>query len=261
MTAAHSVESHTSAETARSLIPGARHLLGHLLIPVYLALGMALAYLGAFHQVEPHHLPVSIVGSSPQTSVLATTVGDQAGPQLSVSTIASLDQARSKVGTGALAAAFAPSANQPTVIIDSAASPTAAQVAQTVFDKVAEVQGKRLVVQDLQPLPANDALGSNLFFLLVALTVGGYTAAATLGVAGQQPAFRTASGPCWASWWRASSPSSEPSWPARSSARCTVTWSNWDSSPGSTSAAWSCSEAPCTPSSAGSPPRSSSHSS
>lgn len=184
MTAAHSVESHTSAETARSLIPGARHLLGHLLIPVYLALGMALAYLGAFHQVEPHHLPVSIVGSSPQTSVLATTVGDQAGPQLSVSTIASLDQARSKVGTGALAAAFAPSANQPTVIIDSAASPTAAQVAQTVFDKVAEVQGKRLVVQDLQPLPANDALGSNLFFLLVALTVGGYTAAATLGVAG-----------------------------------------------------------------------------
>ncbi|HTZ42949.1 MAG TPA: hypothetical protein VMB79_03740 [Jatrophihabitans sp.] len=164
--------------------PGLRHLLPHLLVPVYLALGMALAYLGGFHRAEPHHLPVAVVGSSPPSAVLATTIGDRAGAQLAVRTVPDASTARAQVRAGTLTAAYLPGPGNPTVIVDSAASPSAAQVAETVFDQVAATADRRLTVSDLEPLPATDLQGSNLFFLLVALTVGGYTAAATLGVAG-----------------------------------------------------------------------------
>lgn len=186
MTSAHSPEHTAIAPGPARLLPGARHLLGHLLIPVYLALGMSLAYLGAFHRAEPHALPVAIVGQSASTSVLATTIGDRAGAQLVVRTVPTAADARQLVGSGTLVAAYQPvtGAGTPTLIIDSSASPTAADTATTVFDTVAATQSQRVVIDDLHPLPATDHLGNNLFFLLVALTVGGYTAAATLGVAG-----------------------------------------------------------------------------
>ncbi|WP_371835824.1 hypothetical protein, partial [Ochrobactrum sp. C6C9] len=34
----------------------------HILVPLFLAIGMGLAYLGAFHAPTPHDLPVGIVG-------------------------------------------------------------------------------------------------------------------------------------------------------------------------------------------------------
>ncbi len=159
-----------------------RHVFVALLIPLYLAAGMALAYLGAFHKAEPHHLPVAVVGTSSQTSVLATRIADQAGPALSVRTVPDIAVADSMVRSGELVGAYVPQTT--TVIVAGASSPTASTAAQQVFDQVAATDDARLHVHDLAPLPAGDAQGSNLFFLLVALSVGAYTVAAALGVAG-----------------------------------------------------------------------------
>jgi hypothetical protein len=159
-----------------------RHLIIALLVPVYLGTGMALAYLGGFHRPEPHHLPVAVVGSSPQDAVLATTIADRAGTSLSVRTVPDVATADKLVRSGDLVGAYIP--HTTTVIVAGASSPTASTAAQQVFDQVAATRDARLHVQDLAPLPADDPQGSNLFFLLVALSVGAYTVAAALGVAG-----------------------------------------------------------------------------
>ena len=65
----------------------------HLMIPLFLAVGMAFAYLGAFHAPSPSHVPVAIVGTGPQTSVFAQTMNDSADGKLAVRTVADVAQA------------------------------------------------------------------------------------------------------------------------------------------------------------------------
>ena len=50
----------------------------HILIPLFLAAGMALAYLGAFHAAQPSNIPVGIVGEGPAAEVFAQTLNDKA---------------------------------------------------------------------------------------------------------------------------------------------------------------------------------------
>ena len=64
-----------------------RHVAGHLLTPLLMCVGMALAYLGAFHHPEPNHLKVAVVGEAPQVKVLAQTMKDTAGDRLEVVTL------------------------------------------------------------------------------------------------------------------------------------------------------------------------------
>src|ERR1700757_2132412 len=44
-----------------------RHLMLAPVIPLFLAAGMALAYLGAFHNPTPHHVQVELAASSPRS--------------------------------------------------------------------------------------------------------------------------------------------------------------------------------------------------
>src|SRR3954471_7105064 len=56
----------------------------HLLIPLFLATGMALAYLGAFHQPTPHALPTAVVGTSVEAKVFAQQLNDASDGALTV---------------------------------------------------------------------------------------------------------------------------------------------------------------------------------
>ena len=64
-----------------------RHLAGHLLTPLLMCLGMAFAYLGAFHQPEPNNMALAVVGDSPQTMVLAQTMKDKGAAGLDMVTV------------------------------------------------------------------------------------------------------------------------------------------------------------------------------
>ena len=64
-----------------------RHIAGHLLIPLLMCVGMAFAYLGAFHSPAPNHLRLAVVGDSPQTLVLAQSMKDKGGDALDVVTL------------------------------------------------------------------------------------------------------------------------------------------------------------------------------
>ncbi|MFF1634522.1 hypothetical protein [Leifsonia sp. NPDC058248] len=149
----------------------------HLLIPVFLAAGMALAYLGAFHQPELHDLPVAIVGQGPAAQVFAQTLNDKAPAALDVTTVSTAAQARDQVEHQKLAAAYEVDATHATIIVSSASSETMASAAEKIFLPIAYEQQLPVTVDDVRPVGEHDLTGQGLFFLMVALSVGSYASA------------------------------------------------------------------------------------
>ncbi|WFR66389.1 hypothetical protein P9139_16245 [Curtobacterium flaccumfaciens] len=79
----------------------------HILVPLFLAVGMGLAYLGAFHAPTPHDLPVGIVGQGAATQVFAQTVTDQSDGALVTHVVPSTAEAERMVSHRDLAAVYA----------------------------------------------------------------------------------------------------------------------------------------------------------
>ncbi|MFC7219333.1 hypothetical protein ACFQLX_14320 [Streptomyces polyrhachis] len=171
-----------------------KHLAVHLLTPLLMCLGMALAYQGAFHQPEPRHLKVAIVGATPEARVLAQTVKDRAGDALDVTTVASAGEAREALADRELVGAFVPDARHPEVLIAKANSETSAMAAEAVFQAVAAKQGVPLAVTDVKPTGAGDPTGQGIFFLLVTLSIGSYGSATVLNAGAARLSMRMRAG-------------------------------------------------------------------
>jgi hypothetical protein len=163
---------------------GFRHLALALAIPLFLCVGMALAYLGGFGDPTPHHVKVELASRKTESvQPLATALRTRLGARFDISATTP-SRAGSDVAKARAVAAYLPG-REPQLLVNSAASPTEAQVAVQLFTTVAATTARApLAVHDLAALPANDPLGQNAFFLLVALTIGGYTAAIAIGAAG-----------------------------------------------------------------------------
>ena len=162
-----------------------------VLIPLFLSVGMALAYLGAFHAPTPRDLQVGVVGSGAATSVAAQTITDRSDGALVAHVVTSDTAARAAVRDRTLAAVLAPDGTSATLYLSTAASPTTATVTTKVFTDIAYQQHLLFHVVDVVPTAAGDSSGQGLFFLLVALSIGGYAGAVVLaGVAGR-------AGPLW----------------------------------------------------------------
>ncbi|MGW6247445.1 hypothetical protein [Streptomyces roseolus] len=164
--------------------PGAlRHVLGHLLTPLLMCLGMGLAYLGAFHAPQPHDLRVDIVGSGPATQVLAQTLHDQADGALDVRTVPDRATASTALLHQDSYGAYIPG-DHPELLVASTSSDTSAMAVEKVFTKVAAGQDAPLRVTDLAPTASGDPTGQGVFFLLVAVSIGAYASVAVIGAAG-----------------------------------------------------------------------------
>ncbi|WP_330255437.1 hypothetical protein OG874_13295 [Nocardia sp. NBC_00565] len=161
-----------------------RHVAGHLLTPLLMCLGMALAYLGAFHQPEPNHLKVAVVGTSAQDMVLAQTMKDKAGDALEVVTLPSRDEATAQLRDRTLSGAYVPDTQHPELLVAKANSDTTAMAVELVFRQVAGQQGVPMTVTNIAPTASGDPTGQGLFFLLVALSIGSYGSVAAIGAAG-----------------------------------------------------------------------------
>ncbi|PSR67463.1 hypothetical protein C8258_15765 [Nocardia sp. MDA0666] len=161
-----------------------RHMAGHLLTPLLMCLGMGLAYLGAFHQPEPNHVQVAIVGDSPQVKVMAQTLKNRAGDALDVVTIADRADAVNRLQHRDLAGAFVPDAQSPEVLVAEANSDTTAMAVETMFGAVTAQQNLPLRTTDIAPTTSGDPTGQGLFFVLVALSIGAYGSVAAISVAG-----------------------------------------------------------------------------
>ncbi|MFE2109958.1 hypothetical protein ACFXAF_29410 [Kitasatospora sp. NPDC059463] len=167
-----------------------KHLALHLLTPLLMCLGMALAYQGAFHQPEPHHLKVAVVGTTAQARELATAVQGAAGDALDVATLPDRAAAEQRLLDRELVGAFVPDAGRPELLVAKADSDTSAMAAEKVFQRVATEQGVPLAVTDLTTPSTGDPTGQGLFFLLVALSIGSYGSVAVIGAAGAAMSMR-----------------------------------------------------------------------
>ncbi|WP_227982980.1 hypothetical protein [Nocardia spumae] len=161
-----------------------RHIAGHLVTPLLMCLGMGLAYLGAFHQPEPHHLQVAIVGDSPQVKVMAQTLKDRTGDALDIVTVDSRAAAIDRLRHRDLAGAFVPDDRQPELLVAEANSDTTAMAVDTVFGAVTAQRNLPLHTTDIAPTAQGDPTGQGLFFVLVALSIGAYGSVAAISVAG-----------------------------------------------------------------------------
>ncbi|GAA2792179.1 membrane protein [Streptomyces showdoensis] len=188
-----------------------RHVLGHLLTPLLMCVGMGLAYLGAFHAPAPHDLRVDIVGSGPHAQVLAQTLQDKTAGALDVRTVPDRATATAHLRDRSSFGAYLPGGGQaasgatgarhvadgttgggpaadaspgPELLVASASSDTSAMAAEKVFTKVAATQGEPLKVTDVAPVSPGDPTGQGVFFLLVALSIGSYASVAVIGGAG-----------------------------------------------------------------------------
>ncbi len=163
----------------------------HILVPLFLAAGMGLAYLGAFHAPTPHELPVGVVGQGAATQVFAQTVTDGSDGALVAHVVGSTGEAERLVRDRELAAVYAPTTTAATLYVSTAASETTASAAQKVFLPIAFEQHVPFRVVDVVPTGEQDTTGQGLFFLLVALSVGGYASAIAVA------AFATRLRPLW----------------------------------------------------------------
>ncbi|MEU6944053.1 hypothetical protein ABZ957_02240 [Streptomyces sp. NPDC046316] len=162
---------------------GLRHVLGHLLTPLLMCVGMGLAYLGAFHAPQPHDLRVDVVGSGPTAQVLAQTLHDKGAGALDVRTVPDRETAVSALRDQSTFGAYLPGAH-PELLVASASSDTSAMAVEKVFTKVAAAQDAPLKVTDVAPVSDGDPTGQGVFFLLVALSIGSYASVAVIGGAG-----------------------------------------------------------------------------
>ncbi|MGO4301289.1 hypothetical protein [Leifsonia sp. RAF41] len=152
----------------------------HILIPLFLVGGMALAYLGAFHAPQPHDIPVAIVGEGPAAQVFAQTLNDKAPAELDVTTVKTAAEAKQLLTDQKLAAAYQADATHATIYVSTAASETQSSAAEKLFLPIAYQQHLPVTIDDVHPVPADDGTGQGLFFLMVALSVGGYSSAIAL---------------------------------------------------------------------------------
>ncbi|MYW16663.1 hypothetical protein GT039_13855 [Streptomyces sp. SID2955] len=170
--------------------PALRHVLTHLITPLLMCIGMGLAYMGAFVTPEPHHLPVAVVGTTPQAKVFAQTVKDGAGDKLDVRTVATRADAIGLLKSRTVTGAYVPGARAPELLVASAASDMGATAVEKLFTPVAAEQGAALKVTDVARPVADDPTGQGLFFLLIAVSIGSYASVAALGAAGAGLAMR-----------------------------------------------------------------------
>ncbi len=160
-----------------------RHVLGHLLTPLLMCVGMGLAYLGAFHAPAPHDLRVDVVGSGPSAQVLAQTLQDKGAGALDVRTVADRETAVASLHEQGSFGAYIPG-QKPELLVASGSSDTSAMAVEKVFTKVAAAQDAPLKVTDVAPVASGDPTGQGIFFLLVALSIGSYASVAVIGGAG-----------------------------------------------------------------------------
>lgn len=167
-----------------------RTVLSHMAIPLLMTLIMALAYLGGLHRPEPHKLPVAVVGPVATAGPVAAGLQQVAGDKLDVRTIPSAEAATESLKHLEIYGAYVPSADKPTLLVASAASESATNVATRVFTTVAAQHGKPLTINDVAALPDEDPIGQNAFFYLIILSIGSYAIAIAIAAAGATRRFR-----------------------------------------------------------------------
>jgi hypothetical protein len=139
---------------------------------------LASVFVGVLHHPVPHQAPVAVAGRSP----LAQAVSGHGGGTIRLVAEPTTGAARAALSGGQVNAAIIADPTGETLLIQTAASPGTASVLTKEFSTAAAAPKTPLRVRDLAPLPASDATGISLFFLVIGWMLGGYVGATTVAL-------------------------------------------------------------------------------
>lgn len=157
-----------------------RRIVSILWFPFFFAIVLPLAFLAAYHQPQPHNVPIGVVGNAGQVSRVADELHRVSAGGFEVSQLPSVPAATAAVRDRQVDAAYVGDASGSTVYLARSASSIRANYLQGVFTSIAgETGGKPPQTVDLVPLETGDS-GTGIFFFVFVLMMSGLIAAMAL---------------------------------------------------------------------------------
>jgi hypothetical protein len=169
--------------TLRSLRRPALLLVGVLLVQ----LAFIASYVGAFHSPEPRDVPVAVVAPAGAPAGTAEQGAQRLNAleshPLDAHAVADEAAGRRELADREVGGVLLLGADDTdTLLVASADGAAQSQAVETVVAQVAEAQQRTLTTDDVIPAGDQDARGLSAFYLAVGWVVGGYLAAAVLGI-------------------------------------------------------------------------------
>jgi hypothetical protein len=189
-------------QPAESVLKFRRFALAVCVIGVLVQLGLTAYYLGMGHKAQPHHVPVGLVAPAAKRAEVAGLLTQRG--QFKVTDYATADDLNTAIRRRDVYGGVDITGSRPHLYVASAAGPPAANLLRATFTTVVQQQtAARLAelaaeedempvatarqlntpppITDVVPLPADDANGVSLGFLVQALSLGGTIASMGLG--------------------------------------------------------------------------------
>jgi hypothetical protein len=164
-----------SEQTARGAY---RAALVILLIGTVMASLFVASYSLALGRPVPRHIPTGLVGDPARRPAIVDTLEEATDGALDFRPYPSVSAAETAIGEQKILAALALGSDRPQLLISSASGASVAlvlqKVAEQVNDQLAPDGVPPLRVVDIRPLPPNDPLGLNSFYVTIAATVLGF---------------------------------------------------------------------------------------
>lgn len=150
-----------------------------------LQLGFIVSYVGAFHSPAPHRITLAVAGPPSIAARTAASLEALPGSPLATRVVATADDARALVRAGEVSGGLLLNASgtQDTLLIASGGGISVSSALESILTQADAGQARTLAVQDVVPLQAGDGQGLTAFYLVIGWIVGGYLAAALVGVA------------------------------------------------------------------------------
>lgn len=156
-----------------------------------LQFGFIWSYAGAFHHPAPHRVPVAVVAPARAAGATVAKLNALPAAPLRARPAASEAAALTQLRRDEVAAVLlvSPAGSRDTVLLAGGDGAALADATAQVLTRAEASQHRATVVHDAVPLQAGDARGLTGFYLVIGWLVGGYLAAALLGMArGSRPA-------------------------------------------------------------------------
>lgn len=165
-------------------------VISHMIPTFLMGLFMTFAYLAGFHHPVPRGVPIAVVGPQTVTGPVIEKLQAGLGDMVSLRALPDSAAAREALNNLQISGAFIPGQHGAEVLVAPAASDTTAMIVQRMFEAVSRKTGLPVRFTNVLPVAANDPIGQNAFFFLVAISVTSYAIGIAIAAAGATRTWR-----------------------------------------------------------------------
>ncbi len=162
-------------------------------VPVSAALGISLAlllafvwaFVAAYHQPQPHDLPLGVVAPPTQGAQIQAALAVHANGVLHVERYSSAADAVAAVSRDSLSGALVVGPGRALVVVAGAGGEPAKMVIVSALTAMAQQAHLPVTVRDVRPLPPHDPQGISAFFVIFGLVLASFLFATVLYALGR----------------------------------------------------------------------------